>query len=238
MSGAPTVGVAIPAYNAAAYLAAALRSVLAQSMPVDDVVVVDDGSSDDSEALAAAFGPLVRVVCQPHLGVGAARSRAVEAVRGELIVLLDADDLLTERSVASRVGVMQARREVDLVFGQVRSFGAIDAAGPLGIDESQSARVAGSMLVRRAAYERVGGFRPGVRAEGLDWLLRAQELGLVSATVDEQVLWRRVHGANSSSGERRPVDEFPRLLKASLDRRRAAGSDQPPSRHSPNPNRT
>jgi GT2 family glycosyltransferase len=78
------------------------------------------------------------------------------------------------------------------------------------------------MLVRRAAYERVGGFRTGVRAEGLDWLLRARELGLTSVTVPEQVLWRRVHATNSSRGTHPPVHEFPRLLKASLDRRRLA----------------
>jgi glycosyltransferase involved in cell wall biosynthesis len=223
--------VAIPAHDAADYLGAALRSVLAQSMPVGDVVVVEDGSVDDTGAIATAFAPLVRVIRQPHQGVGAARSRAVEAVRGDVIVVLDADDLLTEVSVASRVRVMQERPEVDLVFGHVRSFAAMDSVGPVGMDEPQPARVAGSMLVRRAAYERVGGFRAGLRAEGLDWLLRARELGLVSATVPEQVLWRRVHAANSSSGERRPVEEFPRLLKASLDRRRAAGSGQPPARH-------
>jgi hypothetical protein len=80
------------------------------------------------------------------------------------------------------------------------------------------------MLVRRSAFERVGPFTPGLRvAEGLDWLLRAHELGLVEATVDEQVQWRRVHGANNSLTQRRSLDEFPRALKESLDRRRARG---------------
>jgi glycosyltransferase involved in cell wall biosynthesis len=226
----PTVGAAIPVYDGAAYLGDALRSVLGQSVPVADVVVVDDGSSDASAAVAAAFGPPVRVIRRPHLGVGPARSRAVEAVGGDVIVLLDADDLLTETSVASRLRVLEQRPEVDLVFGHVRSFAEVGPDGPLALDESRPAHVAGSMLVRRLAYERVGGFRDGLRAEGLDWLLRAHELDLVHATVAEQVLWRRVHGANSSLGERSPLQEFPRLLKESLDRRRAAGPGQPSRR--------
>lgn len=223
MDRRPTVGAAIPVYNTAAHLGDALRSVLAQCELLADVVVVDDGSSDETGAVAAAFGPPVRVVRQPHLGVGPARSRAVEAVQADVIVLLDADDLLTEASVRSRLRVLEERPEVDLVFGHVRTFAEVGAEGPIALDGPRPAHVPGSMLVRRLAYERVGGFRPALRAEGLDWLLRARELGLIEATVAEQVLWRRVHARNSSLGEHRPLQEFPRLLKASLDRRRAAG---------------
>jgi glycosyltransferase involved in cell wall biosynthesis len=221
MSGRPTVGAAIPVYNGAAFVGDALHSVLLQSEPVVDVVVVDDGSSDGCAGIASAFGPLVRVVRQPHLGVGPARSRAIEAVRGDVIVLLDADDLLTEAGVASRLRVLEDRPEVDLVFGHVRTFTEVGADGPIALDDPRPAHVTGAMLLRRVAYERVGGFQAGLRAEGLDWLLRARELGLIDATVAEQVLWRRLHAANSSLGERRPLQEFPRLLKASRDRRRA-----------------
>ena len=78
------------------------------------------------------------------------------------------------------------------------------------------------MLVRRSAFDRVGRFASGLRAaEGLDWLLRAHEIGLREATVDEQVQWRRVHEANTSRTQQIPLHEFPRVLKASLDRRRA-----------------
>lgn len=77
------VGVALPAYNGERFVAAALRSALAQSHPVGDVVVVDDGSDDASAAAARAVGPPVRVVRRPHAGVGAARSHAMSLVRGE-----------------------------------------------------------------------------------------------------------------------------------------------------------
>jgi glycosyltransferase involved in cell wall biosynthesis len=216
------VGAALPVFNGERYLAAALRSVLDQSYPVGDIVVVDDGSEDDSYAVALEMGPPVRVVRQQHAGVGVARSRAVNVVQGEFIVLLDADDLLTPRSVESRMEVMSGRHDVDIAYGQIRCFTECVDGRPVPLDELRPAHVPGAMLVRRSAFERVGPFAAGLRvAEGLDWLLRAHEVGLCEQTVTEQVQWRRVHGANNSLTAREAQYELPRVLKASLDRRRA-----------------
>jgi GT2 family glycosyltransferase len=84
------------------------------------------------------------------------------------------------------------------------------------------------MLIRRAALDRVGPFPTHTHvAEGLDWMLRARELGLGEITLDDQVIWRRVHGENNSLRHRGEIGEFARALKASLDRRRAAGQIAP-----------
>ena len=224
MSAELTVGAAVPVYNGERFVAAALTSVLAQSYPVVEVVVVDDGSDDLSGAVAAQFGPPIRVVRQPHAGIGAARGHAVSLVGADVVVLLDADDLLTPRSVQARVELLHARPQIDIVYGQIRSFREHAGGQPLALDEPRPAHTVGAMLIRRGAFERVGPFARGLHvAEGLDWLLRAHELGLREATVDEQVQWRRVHPANNSLLHRQAMAEFPRALKASLDRRRARG---------------
>jgi glycosyltransferase involved in cell wall biosynthesis len=218
------VGVALPVYNGERFLEAALRSVLAQSYPVGDVIVVDDGSVDASQQVARAVGPPVRVLGRPHAGAGATRSLAMSLVHGEFILPLDADDLLTPTSIETRVRMLLDRPEVDVVYGQVRSFRELSDGRPVPVDQPHPAHVPDAMLIRRVAYERVGPFAPGLRvAECLDWLLRARELGLGEATVPDQVLWRRVHGANNSLTGRGAMHEFPRALKASLDRRRASG---------------
>ena len=126
------------------------------------------------------------------------------------------------RALHSRLKVPPTSPDVDIVYGQVRHFAECTGGRPLALDLPQPAHVPTGMLIRRAAYERVGAFSPGFRvAEALDWLLRARETGLGEATVPDHVLWRRVHRTNNSLTQRGSLHEFPRVLKASLDRRRA-----------------
>jgi glycosyltransferase involved in cell wall biosynthesis len=220
-----SVAVAIPAYNAERFIGEVLASIFAQTYPVDDVVVVDDGSDDATAQAALAAGAAVRVLRQPNSGIGLTRSRAVAATRGEILVLLDADDLLTPDSIACRVQALRDDPRVDIVFGQVRHFTEHADDVPIALDPPQASHVPSGMLLRRAAYERVGPFASGLHvAEALDWMLRAREAGLLEVTLPDQVLWRRVHGANNSITNRASLSEFPRALKASLDRRRAHGN--------------
>jgi glycosyltransferase involved in cell wall biosynthesis len=217
-----SVAVAIPAYNAERFIGEALASVFAQTYPVDEIVVVDDGSEDLTARLAETAGG--RVLRQPNAGIGLTRSRAVAATSAEVVVTLDADDVLTPDSIECRVRALQADPQLDLVFGQVRHFTERADKQPVGLDAQQPSHVPSGMLVRRAAYERVGPFASGLDvAEALDWMLRAREADLRELTVPAQILWRRVHGSNNSIVNRASLHEFPRALKASLDRRRALG---------------
>src|SRR5829696_4721541 len=88
----PTISAIVPAYNAERFIADAVRSVLGQSIPVIECVVVDDGSGDRTAEVAETFGPPVVVVRQENRGVSGARNRGVTASRGQLLAFLDADD--------------------------------------------------------------------------------------------------------------------------------------------------
>lgn len=222
MRDRPAVGVALPVYNGERHLAAALHSILRQTYPVCDVVVADDGSEDGSRQVVLDAGSPVRLVALPHRGTGAARSQGVRSVRGEFVVLMDADDLLTRDSIACRMELLATRPDVDIVYGHIRSFTDCQDGRPTPLDEPRPAHVPGAMLVRRSAFDRVGPFASGLRvSEGLDWLLRAHEAGLREATVDGLVQWRRIHGANNSLKHRDSRHEMARVLKRSLDRRRS-----------------
>ena len=192
---------------------------------------MDDGSSDQSAAIAERCGAPVSVVRQANAGIGAARNRGIELVKAELVSFLDADDLLTPASLACRVQVLARQPEVDMVFGQVRRFYETVDGTPVALNEPQPGHFPVAMLVRRAALERVGPFITDTHvAEGLDWLLRAREHRLGELTLADQVLWRRVHGENNSLRNRAQIGEFARALKASLDRRRAAERPSRPER--------
>ena len=89
----PSISVVIPCYNAAQFLGETLDSVLGQTYTPLEVIVVDDGSTDDSAAIAESYGPPVRVICQENQGESVARNRGIQEARGDWIAFLDADDV-------------------------------------------------------------------------------------------------------------------------------------------------
>ncbi len=222
------VGAVIAARNYERYVGEAIESLLKQTHPLSEIVVVDDGSTDATAVVAARYVPRIRVVRIEHSGISAARNRGIAELHDvDAVVLLDADDLLTPNSIERRAQVLAIRGDVDIAFGHCQRFERMSQGQPVAVGPAQPAHLASGLLVRRSALERAGPFRTGLRvAEALDWLLRARELGLREATVGELVCWRRVHGQNNSLTNRAALGEFPRALKASLDRRRAAAGEQ------------
>lgn len=98
-----TVSVVIPAYNAAAFLRQTIESVLAQTRPALEVLVVDDGSTDDTAQIAQSFGSPVRCLRQENQGLSRARNAGILAARGDWIALLDADDLWLPHKLARQM---------------------------------------------------------------------------------------------------------------------------------------
>jgi glycosyltransferase involved in cell wall biosynthesis len=100
----PLVSILIPAFNAEPFVAATIRSALAQTWPRKEIIVVDDGSSDQTLAIAQQFvSPALAVVSQPHLGAAAARNKALSLCVGDYIQWLDADDLLAPDKIAKQL---------------------------------------------------------------------------------------------------------------------------------------
>jgi glycosyltransferase involved in cell wall biosynthesis len=105
-SSSPSISVVIPCYNGAKYLRETLASVLAQTHPILEVIVVDDGSTDDSAAIAESVGPPVRVIRQPNQGESVARNRGIDEARGDWVAFLDADDLWKPEKIAKQVAAL------------------------------------------------------------------------------------------------------------------------------------
>jgi glycosyltransferase involved in cell wall biosynthesis len=103
----PRITVVIPCYNAAPFLRATLASALRQTYPPLEVLVIDDGSTDDSAAIAGSYGPPVRVIPQTNQGESVARNRGIEEARGDWIAFLDADDLWLPQKLEKQVAAIQ-----------------------------------------------------------------------------------------------------------------------------------
>lgn len=226
----PTVSVVIPAFNAEKYLAEAIDSVLAQTVPVAEIVVVDDGSTDRTADIVRAYRDPVRYYQQSNHGVGHACNRGVSLTSGEFLGFQAADDLWVAEKLERQLDAFRRQPELDLVFVQVQQFVSPE------LTDTERARVecpelpmagylAAAMLVRRVAFEHVGPLATHVQVgDFIDWYDRARSLGLKETVLPEVLFKRRIHTTNLSLRQRNDRVEFARVLKGVLDRkRRAAG---------------
>jgi glycosyltransferase involved in cell wall biosynthesis len=224
------VSTIVPAFDYGRFLPDAIDSALTQSVSDLEVIVVDDHSTDDTVDIVARYGDRVRYVRQPsQFGSGAAANRGVAVSTGEFLTFLDADDCWTNGKLATQLAVLDADARVDAVFGHAEEFFSPELDGAtraLRTLRHLPAPVAGTMMVRRSAYFRVGGFAEGVvLGEFLDWYARAIDRRLVTRMLPDVFLRRRVHATNLSRTSRSAHQDYVRVLKQSLDRRRAAGAD-------------
>lgn len=212
MSAAPEVSVVITAYNYGRFIARALESVFAQTYRDIEVIVVDDGSTDDTRECVGAFGSRVAYLYQPNAGMPAAQNTGIAASRGALIAFLDADDVWLPRKLERQLEAMQADPGIGVVYSW---WAYVDEAGtPLPQTKQPTARgdvfeellrgcfVSFSMsLIRRVCFDHVGGLDPSIgRANDWDLWLRIAAAGYTFACVPEILMHNRLH-PNHLSGD-------------------------------------
>jgi len=217
----------VTAFQCEAFLGEALASVLGQTLPPEEVIVVDDGSTDGTRDVARSFGDRVRVVSRPNGGPGAARNTGLTEARGDWIAFLDGDDAWTEDKTRLQLEAAAQHPSASLVFGHARNLVAprgvtLAAARAHGERSVKPGYVVGAMLASREAILSVGSFPENLRlGEFVDWYARAVEAGIEGHLLREVVLLRRIHGENQSVRERATAGDYVRVLKSALDRRRA-----------------
>ena len=194
----PIVSVIVPLYNAAPYIGETLESIVGSSYRPIEVVVVDDGSSDNSAEVAEAFARQhaeVRVLRQANAGVSAARNHAIREAKGEYILPVDADDRISADYIAHAVAAM--RDDVRVVGCRAEFFGAkqgewrLPAYSPELLARKNMIHV--SSMFRKADWERAGGFcEQDIYREDWDFWLSMMELGGTYIRLDEVGLFYRV----------------------------------------------
>jgi glycosyltransferase involved in cell wall biosynthesis len=221
------VSAVVTAFQCEAFLGEALASVLGQTLPPEEIIVVDDGSTDGTPEVARSFGDRVCLVSRPNGGPGAARNTGLAAARGDWIAFLDGDDAWTPDKTRLQLEAAALDSSVDLFFGYASNLVAprgvtLAAARARGEHSVLPGYAAGAMLGRREAFLSVGPFPESLKlGEFLDWYARAVEAGIEGHLLHDVVLLRRIHGANQSVRERAATGDYVRVLKTALDRRRA-----------------
>ena len=222
------VSVVVPAYNRAGLLPATLRSIIDQTLAPREVIVVDDGSTDETEAAVRAFGSPVRYIRIANSGPGIARNRGAAIATGEHLAFCDSDDLWTRDHLSAHAALHRAAGPIPMSFsnfrlirGEVWSAGAkFDTASP-GFWDGWTAVEGGrwfsspiydriirfqpifpsALVIRRERFEQLGGYEPifsKTASEDLEFILRCVEAGPIGAVIAPTVGIRKHAGGFSN----------------------------------------
>jgi glycosyltransferase involved in cell wall biosynthesis len=226
------ISVVLPVCNGERFLAEALLALRRQSLPAAEVIAVDDGSTDGSAAVLAAF-PEVRVVRQPNAGCAVARNRGVALATHETMAFLDQDDVWHPQRLERSAAVLASDPAIGFVVCATENFltPGLDEApnwlDPRMLDVPQHGFATCALIVRRATLDVVGPFDPSqVPIDDSEWLVRALDLGIRYVHLSDVLVRHRIHEHNLTGTMRGTPAHGPamaRILHASLKRRRASG---------------
>ncbi|PIQ84452.1 MAG: hypothetical protein COV75_02235 [Candidatus Omnitrophica bacterium CG11_big_fil_rev_8_21_14_0_20_63_9] len=213
----PTVSVVIPAHNAAATIDAAIHSVLHQTAPAFEIIIIDDGSTDGTAQRVQTFGERVRYLRQEQAGPAAARNRGAAEARGEYVAFLDADDLWLPRKLEAQLAVVEQEPGVEAV--QCSAY-LVNSA--LDVLETRRCRpdqdtfldillrnnqpaFSSTVMVRKRAFDRLNGFSTDFIMETWDMACRLTRHGTLRSVPEPLVLYRQ-HAGNRSHDVRSHQD--------------------------------
>ncbi|MBZ0290255.1 MAG: glycosyltransferase, partial [Anaerolineae bacterium] len=206
------VSVIVPSYNQGRYVAETVESVLAQTYPHVEIIVVDDGSTDDTRERLSVYAPRILCISQPNKGLSGARNTGLAASRGRYVLFLDSDDLLLPTALEKLASILDQDAGCGLAYCAWRQISA-DGQTALGeVHPRQSGHVlkalllrdffffGSSALIRREALERVGPFDESLPwGDDADMWLRIAHAGYTFGYLDEAVLKYRVHTASMTA---------------------------------------
>jgi glycosyltransferase involved in cell wall biosynthesis len=230
-SAPPLVSVVIPCYNSARYLSETIESALAQSYPRIEIIVVDDGSRDETAKIARSYG--VRYIYQENRGISAARNKGILHSRGKYVLFLDDDDRLLPNAVETGVSLLEEHPECALAVGEHRYIGP--DGQPIGYSNKQASgrdhylmllennfiETPCSALHRRSDLALTGGFDESLHgAEDHEFYLRTARQSTWVAH-ETPVAEYRLHDSSASRNTKRMLLTSYRVLQMELPHLRA-----------------
>lgn len=232
-SNHPMISVVVPVHNGAKFIQQAIDNILSQNYPAIEIIVVDDGSTDNSREVIENLKMDVRYFFQPNSGPAAARNRGIKDVSGEYVAFLDVDDLWPERNLVTLMEVLQGEPELDLVRGYAQLFRDHENGDRelLGNPRESFPDYIGAGLYRKSAFGKVGLYDPELRfGEDGDWFNRASEKKINMKRLDEVTLLVQRHDGNMTRGKNLVELNAVKVLKKKIDRKRHGLDEQEESK--------
>jgi len=206
------ISIIITLYNLESYIEEAVRSALNQTYPNTEIIVVNDGSTDNSLDILKTFGNKIKVITQENGGLGKAMNTGIKAASGEMLAFLDGDDIMAPDRLSLQVSEFHKNPELEVTFGRVKQFlspelepkkerfrfqeGSLDFKSKI------------SILFKKEVFEKYGLLHEVEMHEFIDWFERAKVKGLNYNNTEHLVAYRRVR--ENSLSQR--ADYYPTLL--------------------------
>jgi len=219
------VSIIIPVYNGEAFLADAISSIIRQNYVPLEIIVVDDGSTDNSAAIAKSF-PGVVYLYQENRGHQVARNHGLQLAKGNIIGFLDADDLWSDDKLKLQLSWFRKNPSTEIVVGYTQRMQLTNIKDGKYEFQNFSDPVLGmsfqASLIRKSVFDKVGLIDESFRqCDDWDWFMRAKELGIAVVVHREVVTFYRRHDNNMTNQMTSGNHYTMMMLKKSLDRRRA-----------------
>ena len=219
------ISVIIAVYNGADRLREAVASVQAQDLAPFEIIVVDDGSTDETPAVIASFGSAIRPLHQRHAGLSAAHNLALRHASGEAIAFLDHDDLWSPHCLSTLARLLRSDATLDIASGKVEM--RYERLTPPSKEmarclvETNRPFMMHSLLIRRHVFDRIGYFdEQFTHAMDMDWYMRARDYGIRFEFAPEVTMIYRMHETNMTRDVHAATQGILGALKNSLERRR------------------
>jgi len=211
----------LPVYNAEKYLEETLTSIFLQTRLPDEIIAINDGSTDSSVSILNKYKEKITIVNRPHQGLAATLNAGIKVSRADIITFLDSDDLWSIDKTDLQFNFLKQNPEVAAIFGTFKQFVSAE------FDENDFKYIEYvkgfskiNLMIWREAFTNVGFFDESLkRGEFIEWFSRFKLLNIKHHITEDVVAYRRLR-KDSMSSDKESDNDFSRIMKRHLDNKR------------------
>jgi glycosyltransferase involved in cell wall biosynthesis len=221
----PLVSIIMAVYNGEKYINEAILSLLNQTYPPTELIIIDDGSTDDTPNILRNFKNQFAIITQSNQGQPAAQNLGIQLAKGKYIGFLDSDDVYASHKISTQVEFLEQHPQIDMIYGYVKQF--ISPELPEHIkqtkhcpQQAEPGYIAIGGLFKKECFEITGLFDTQWRVGYfIDWYMRAKEQQLKEHLINDIIAKRRIHDNNLGTYSKHYQHDYLRIVKAAMDRR-------------------
>jgi glycosyltransferase involved in cell wall biosynthesis len=232
----PIVTVYITCYNYGAYVDKAIQSVLSQTLQDFELIIIDDGSTDNTEQILQPYMDRIIYKYQQNGGPPVARNTGLDLATGEYIAFLDADDIWTNNKTAIQKAIFDENSGAEIVLGLYKKQRFETRKDLKGEDtEPEFQLLLGCTMAKRDVFSKIGRLDPELfLGDDTDWFMRAREAGIKIRVHRDLVMYQREHENNSTANKARFNFYVFKVLKKAKDRKKSIENGEVPNMQKPN----